>query len=65
MSATPATGIKDEARRVIDSLPDHATWEDVIYAMYVRERVERGLDQAARDEVIEEELVFAELDANE
>jgi hypothetical protein len=29
-------------RRVLDALPEDATWEDVQYSIYVRERVERG-----------------------
>ena len=36
--ATP----KEEIRKILDTLPDDATWEDVQYSIYVRERVERG-----------------------
>ena len=38
-----STAIKDEAHRLIDSLPDGATWEDLMYRLYVREAVEQGL----------------------
>lgn len=31
---------KDEVRKLIDQLPDDATWEDIQYSIYVRERVE-------------------------
>ena len=34
---------KDEARRIIDRMPDGATWEDLIYEIYVIEAVEQGL----------------------
>jgi len=34
---------KDEARRLIDRLPDDATWEDLIREIYVIEAVEQGL----------------------
>lgn len=27
--------IKEEARRIVDQLPDTATWEDLIYRIYV------------------------------
>lgn len=37
---------KDEVRKLIDQLPDDATWEDIQYSIYVRERVERGLLEA-------------------
>ena len=33
--------VKEEVRRMIESLPDDATWEDVQYFIYVRERIER------------------------
>lgn len=35
--------VKDEARRLIELLPDDATWEDVHYEIYVRQAVEAGL----------------------
>ena len=33
---------KEEIRKILHALPDDATWEDVQYSIYVRERVERG-----------------------
>ena len=33
---------KEEIRRLVDSLPDDASWEDLQYSIYVRERIERG-----------------------
>lgn len=38
----PAT-VKDEARRLVEALPDDATWDDVMYRLYVRQSIERGL----------------------
>jgi hypothetical protein len=35
--------IKDEAHRLVDSLPADATWDDLMYEIYVRETIERGL----------------------
>ncbi|WP_420456467.1 hypothetical protein [Rubrivirga sp.] len=37
------TTIKEEARRIVDALPDEATWEDLMYRLYVREAVEQGM----------------------
>lgn len=34
---------KDIAKQVIDSLPDDGTMDDIIQALYVREKFERGL----------------------
>jgi hypothetical protein len=41
MAAT--TPIKDEARRIVDQLPDDASWEELIYRIYVRQSIEAGL----------------------
>ena len=35
--------VKEEARRLIELLPDNATWEDLHYEIYVRQAVEAGL----------------------
>lgn len=39
-----ALNIKEEARRLIEKLPDDATWDDVIHEIYVRQAVEAGLN---------------------
>lgn len=43
--------VKEEARRVIDSLPDTAGWDDVVYATYIRDVVARGLADVASGRV--------------
>ena len=35
--------LKDEAHRLVDALPDEATWDDLMYRLYVRQAVEQGL----------------------
>jgi len=37
------SSIKEEARRLIERLPDDATWEDLEYELYFRRAVEAGL----------------------
>lgn len=39
-----AVNIKEEARRLIEKLPDDATWDDVMHEIYVRQAVEAGLN---------------------
>lgn len=41
--------VKEELRRLVEHLPDDATWDDVRYAMYIREQVELGR-KSAREE---------------
>ena len=35
--------IKDEARRLVERLPEDATWEDLQYEIYFRQAVDAGL----------------------
>jgi len=49
--------VKEEVRRMIESLPDDATWEDVQYSIYVRERIERGRREAADAKILDEDEV--------
>ena len=34
---------KQEVRLLLDQIPDDATFEDIQYHIYVREKIERGL----------------------
>lgn len=45
MSESPNT--KSKARDTIDRLPESASWDDVMYEMYVREAVDAGLADVA------------------
>ncbi len=53
--------IKEEAHRLIDTLPEEATWEDLMYGLYVRQAVEQGLADGEADRVIPVEEVRARL----
>lgn len=44
---------KDDAKALIDNLPDNATWEDLMYEIYVREAVEAGLEDSKAGRVTE------------
>jgi membrane protease subunit (stomatin/prohibitin family) len=49
--------IKQEAHKLVDQLPDGATWEDVMYEAYVRQAVQEGIEAADRDEFASDEEV--------
>jgi hypothetical protein len=40
------TNVKSEAHRIVDQLPDNASWEDLIYQLYVRQSIEAGMRDA-------------------
>jgi len=35
--------VKNEAKRLVEELPEDATWDDLMYRIYVRQAVEAGL----------------------
>ena len=39
----PTTDIRQEAQRLIEKLPADATWDDLMYEIYVRQAIEAGL----------------------
>lgn len=39
----PAVMTKEEAHRLVDRLPDRATWDDLMHEIYVHEVLELGL----------------------
>ena len=36
-------GIKQEAYKILDQLPDKATWDDLMHQIYVRQTIEAGI----------------------
>jgi predicted transcriptional regulator len=41
-----ATKIKQETQRLLEKLPDNATWDDLMYQIYVRQTIEAGLEDS-------------------
>lgn len=54
---TPAQTIRQEAHKLVDQLPENATWEDLMYEAYVRQAVQEGIEAADRGEFASEEEV--------
>jgi predicted transcriptional regulator len=42
-----ADNVKLAVRQLADTLPDNATWDDVMYRVYVRQAIEAGRRDAA------------------
>ncbi len=49
--------IKEEAIHLIKSLPDNCSWDDIIYELYVKKKIEIGLEAAKEGRVISQEDV--------
>ncbi len=37
------TTLKSEAMRLVENLPEGATWDDLMYRIYVRQSIEAGI----------------------
>lgn len=53
--------VKEMARKLIELLPDTATFDDLMYEIYVRQKIEAGLKDAAEGRVLSHEEVVREL----
>jgi predicted transcriptional regulator len=49
--------VKEEAKKIIDNIPDTANWDDIMYEFYVRQKVEASLEQMEAGEVVPHEEV--------
>ena len=49
--------VKEEARKLIDQLPEQATWDDIMYQLYIRKKIDKGLDAIKEGKVISHDEV--------
>ena len=48
-----ARNIKEEAKRLLENLPDDLTWDDLMHEIYVRQSIEAGLADSEAGKVID------------
>ena len=49
--------IKEEAKKLLERLPDEASWDDLMYEIYVRKKIASGLAAAEAGKLIPHEEV--------
>ena len=49
--------VKEEAKRLIDKLPEQATWDDIMYEFYVKKKLALALKSADEGRVVSHEEV--------
>ena len=49
----PTNNVKEEARRLVDNLPEDVTWDQLMYHIYVRQAVEAGLNDSEAGRTID------------
>jgi len=48
---------KEEAKKLIEKLPEHATWDDIMYELYVKRKLAVALNAAEEGRVLSHEEV--------
>jgi hypothetical protein len=52
---------KEEVRKILEKLPDEASLEDIQYQIYVRQRIDRGLDDVKQGKTISQQEMEARM----
>jgi hypothetical protein len=47
-----AQSAKRSAREILDQLPEDADWDRIMYELYVKQKIERGLKSVAERRVV-------------
>lgn len=55
---------KQAAKQIIDHLSDQASWDDILYELYGKQKIEEGLADIEAGRTIPHEQVKAELLGN-
>ena len=53
--------VKEEARKLLERLPDEASWDDLMYEIYVQKKIDMGLKAAEAGKLIPHEEVKSRL----
>ena len=51
--ATP----KQTAKQLIEHLPDQASWNDIMYELYAKQKIEAGLEAVAEGRIVPHEEI--------
>ena len=54
--------IKERAKQIIDALPEQATWDDIMYELYVKQKLESGLSAVEEGRTVPHDQVKVALD---
>ncbi len=55
----PIRNIKQEAQKLVENLTEDATWDDLMYQIYVRQAIESGLEDSEAGRTIDVKEVRA------
>jgi len=49
--------VKNEARRLVESLPEDVTWDELMHQIYVRQSIEAGLADSEAGKTVDVKTV--------
>ncbi len=49
--------VKEKAIKLIDNLPPNISWDDIIYEMYVKKKIEEGIQAGKNGKLVDHETV--------
>ena len=49
--------VREEAKKLLDKLPDEASWDDVMYEIYAIKKIEQGIAAAGQGKLVSHEEV--------
>ncbi len=49
--------VKEEARRVLEHLPENVSWDQLMYELYLRQKISNGIQAADEGRVVFHEEV--------
>lgn len=49
------SAVKDEAKKIIDQLPEEAPWDDIMYEIYVHKKIKNALKAVEEGKVVSHE----------
>ena len=44
--------VKEQAKQLVERLPEQATWDDLMHALYVHQKLEAGLEDVRQGRVV-------------
>ena len=53
--------IRPEARRLVDNLPAGASWDDLMYEIYVRQAIEQGMADVDAGRLVDHDTAMARI----
>lgn len=48
---------KEEVRRLLDAIPDDASFEDIQYHIYIQQKIDRGIEASDRGDFVSDEEI--------